>query len=138
MDITSSYRSQGEILVIDVGNKFDFSKVEEFRNAYAELKEETTHITVELSRTEYMDSSALGMLLNMPTINYNVKGKDRGFYGRLPFLLNENFIFHAESGDISQILEKIETTNFTSDFEQARKKYFFDRENVCDQILSLV
>ncbi|GMM68053.1 STAS domain-containing protein [Alteromonas sp. MTD1] len=65
MDITSSYRSQGEILVIDVGNKFDFSKVEEFRNAYAELKEETTHITVELSRTEYMDSSALGMLLNM-------------------------------------------------------------------------
>jgi anti-anti-sigma factor len=52
-------------LVIDVGNKFDFSKVEEFRNAYAELKEETTHITVELSRTEYMDSSALGMLLNM-------------------------------------------------------------------------
>jgi anti-anti-sigma factor len=65
MDITSSYRSQGKILVIDVGNKFDFSKVEEFRNAYAELKEETTHIAVELSRTEYMDSSALGMLLNM-------------------------------------------------------------------------
>jgi len=65
MDITSSYRSQGKILVIDVGNKFDFSKVEEFRNAYSELKEETTHISVELSRTEYMDSSALGMLLNM-------------------------------------------------------------------------
>jgi anti-anti-sigma factor len=65
MDITSSYRSQGKILVIDVGNKFDFSKVEEFRNAYAELKEETTHIAVELSRTEHMDSSALGMLLNM-------------------------------------------------------------------------
>ena len=86
------------------------------------------------------DSTAVkeASIFNMPTINYNVKGKDRGFYGRLPFLLNENFIFHAESGDISQILEKIETTNFTSDFEQARKKYFFDRENVCDQILSLV
>jgi len=65
MDITSSYRNQGKTLVIDVGNKFDFSKVEEFRNAYSELKSETTQITIELSRTEYMDSSALGMLLNM-------------------------------------------------------------------------
>lgn len=65
MDITSSYRNQGKTLVIDVSNKFDFSKVEEFRNAYSELKSETTQITIELSRTEYMDSSALGMLLNM-------------------------------------------------------------------------
>lgn len=52
-------------MVIDVGPKFDFSKVEDFRNAYGELNNDVGHITVDLSRTEYMDSSALGMLLNM-------------------------------------------------------------------------
>ena len=66
MEITSSYQNQGKVLVIDVGPKFDFSKVEDFRNAYGELNNDVGHITVDLSRTEYMDSSALGMLLNMP------------------------------------------------------------------------
>lgn len=65
MEITSSYQNQGKVLVIDVGTKFDFSKVEDFRNAYSELNDGATHIAVDLSRTEYMDSSALGMLLNM-------------------------------------------------------------------------
>ena len=65
MEITSSYQNQGKVLVIDVGTKFDFSKVEDFRNAYSELNDGVTHIAVDLSRTEYMDSSALGMLLNM-------------------------------------------------------------------------
>ena len=65
MEITSSYQNQGKVLVIDVGTKFDFSKVEGFRNAYSELNDGVTHIAVDLSRTEYMDSSALGMLLNM-------------------------------------------------------------------------
>lgn len=65
MEITSSYQNQGKVLVVDVGTKFDFSKVEDFRNAYGELGADVSHITVDLSRTEYMDSSALGMLLNM-------------------------------------------------------------------------
>ena len=65
MEITSSYQNQGKELIIDVGTKFDFSKVEDFRNAYSELNDGVTHIAVDLSRTEYMDSSALGMLLNM-------------------------------------------------------------------------
>ena len=65
MEITSSYQNQGKALVIDVGTKFDFSKVEDFRNAYSDLSDNASHITVDLSRTEYMDSSALGMLLNM-------------------------------------------------------------------------
>ena len=37
MEITSSYQNQGKVLVVDVGTKFDFSKVEDFRNAYGEL-----------------------------------------------------------------------------------------------------
>ncbi len=71
MEITSSYQNQGKVLVVDVGTKFDFSKVEDFRNAYGELGDDVSHITVDLSRTEYMDSSALGMLLNMQkTLKY--------------------------------------------------------------------
>ena len=65
MPITSQYRQDGEVLVIKVGEKFDFSKVEEFRNAYSELTDNTNEIAVDLSITEFMDSSALGMLLNM-------------------------------------------------------------------------
>ncbi|WP_420935450.1 STAS domain-containing protein [Alteromonas sp. A081] len=65
MTITSQYRQDGEVLVIKVGEKFDFSKVEEFRNAYNNLTDRTNEIAVDLSITEYMDSSALGMLLNM-------------------------------------------------------------------------
>ncbi|AGP77502.1 STAS domain-containing protein [Alteromonas mediterranea] len=65
MEIRSSYQNQGQTLVIDVGTKFDFSKVEDFRNAYDKLDDDVAHIAVDLSQTEYMDSSALGMLLNM-------------------------------------------------------------------------
>ncbi len=52
-------------MIIDVGTKFDFSKVEDFRNAYDKIDDDVSHIAVDLSQTEYMDSSALGMLLNM-------------------------------------------------------------------------
>ena len=65
MEIRSSYQNQGQTLVIDVGTKFDFSKVEDFRNAYDKIDDDVAHIAVDLSQTEYMDSSALGMLLNM-------------------------------------------------------------------------
>lgn len=65
MEIRSSYQNQGQTLVIDVGTKFDFSKVEDFRNAYDKIDDDVSHIAVDLSQTEYMDSSALGMLLNM-------------------------------------------------------------------------
>ncbi|WP_333970629.1 STAS domain-containing protein [Alteromonas mediterranea] len=65
MEIRSSYQNQGQTLVIDVGTKFDFSKVEDFRNSYDKVDDDVAHIAVDLSQTEYMDSSALGMLLNM-------------------------------------------------------------------------
>ena len=65
MEIRSSYQNQGQTLIIDVGTKFDFSKVEDFRNAYDKIDDDVSHIAVDLSQTEYMDSSALGLLLNM-------------------------------------------------------------------------
>ena len=52
-------------LVISLDEKFDFAKVHDFRQAYAELPASVKVIEVNLAETEYMDSSALGMLLNM-------------------------------------------------------------------------
>jgi len=65
MEVSTDYRDDNRTLVIDVGEKFDFSKVEDFRLAYQHLGDEVNHIAIDLGKTEYMDSSALGMLLNM-------------------------------------------------------------------------
>ena len=48
---------------ITLSNTFDFSAVEEFRKAYTEQK--AKDYIVDFRDTEYMDSSGLGMLLNM-------------------------------------------------------------------------
>ncbi|GGF71457.1 STAS domain-containing protein [Alteromonas lipolytica] len=53
------------VFIIHVGERFDFSLVIDFRNSYEELDEGIKQIDIDLAATEYMDSSALGMLLNM-------------------------------------------------------------------------
>jgi anti-anti-sigma factor len=50
---------------IMVEEKFDFGKVHDFRDAYSNLPDSVREVIVDLTDTEYMDSSALGMLLNM-------------------------------------------------------------------------
>jgi HptB-dependent secretion and biofilm anti anti-sigma factor len=62
MSITTSKPDDGKDLIIKVGGKFDFSLHNEFRKSY---KDETVtgEYHVDLSDTEYLDSSALGMLL---------------------------------------------------------------------------
>ncbi|MDC8831538.1 STAS domain-containing protein [Alteromonas gilva] len=55
-------------LVIQVGDKFDFSLVDKFRLAYEDMPAEISQIDVDLAATQYMDSSALGMLLNMQKV----------------------------------------------------------------------
>ena len=51
--------------LIYLEEKFDFGKVQDFRLAYSEGSEGVISIVINLQKTEYMDSSALGMLLNM-------------------------------------------------------------------------
>ncbi len=60
--------SNDTTLVIHVGEKFDFSLVDKFRKAYEGMPAEIKQIDVDLSATQYMDSSALGMLLNMQKV----------------------------------------------------------------------
>lgn len=65
MSIGTKVSADGKRLVIRLDEKFDFGKVKDFRQAYSDLPDDINHIEVDLGETQYMDSSALGMLLNM-------------------------------------------------------------------------
>ena len=56
----------GDELVIAISGRFDFTQVKEFRDAYSDdsVGNPRSYV-VDLRETEHMDSSALGMLLNM-------------------------------------------------------------------------
>lgn len=65
MSVKRELSEDGTNLVIELGDKFDFREVQDFRQAYMDDVENVTKVVVDLRATEYMDSSALGMLLNM-------------------------------------------------------------------------
>ena len=65
MGVEREFSSDGTTLTIVLDDKFDFAKVQEFRDAYSSDVDSVRTIVVDLANTEYMDSSALGMLLNM-------------------------------------------------------------------------
>ncbi|TVQ70051.1 MAG: anti-sigma factor antagonist [Chromatiaceae bacterium] len=62
MPIHSIQHDNGQTLVIQVRGRFDFSLHKEFRQAYKN-SEGASRYVVDLMGTEYVDSSALGMLL---------------------------------------------------------------------------
>lgn len=65
MSLDREFSDDGKELTIFIEEKFDFGKVQDFRLAYSKDMEDVNSIVVNLQKTEYMDSSALGMLLNM-------------------------------------------------------------------------
>jgi anti-anti-sigma factor len=65
MSLDRKFSEDGKQLTIFVDEKFDFGKVKDFREAYTSDTENVKDIAIDLEKTEYMDSSALGMLLNM-------------------------------------------------------------------------
>lgn len=65
MSLTTTTSSDKRTFIIEINGKFDFNLVQAFRVAYSELENSINSIVVDLRETEYMDSSALGMLLNM-------------------------------------------------------------------------
>jgi anti-anti-sigma factor len=65
MSLDRAFSEDGKELTIYLEEKFDFGKVQDFRFAYSEGTAAVNSIIINLQKTEYMDSSALGMLLNM-------------------------------------------------------------------------
>ena len=63
MTIKSSISSDGKELVISVHGRFDFSALQVFRNAYESQEVQPKAYVVDLKESDYLDSSALGMLL---------------------------------------------------------------------------
>ena len=65
MSLNREFSADGKELTIFLEEKFDFGKVQDFRLAYSQGSEGINSIVINLQKTDYMDSSALGMLLNM-------------------------------------------------------------------------
>ena len=63
MGISTTVSDGGDKVTIAVAGKFDFQLYDEFRASYADTAGSGVEYVVDLSDTEYLDSSALGMLL---------------------------------------------------------------------------
>ncbi len=63
MALTSHISSDGNQLTINVTGQFNFSVYQKFREACQQVTAPRTSFVIDLRGTEYMDSSALGMLL---------------------------------------------------------------------------
>ncbi len=63
MSINASTSADNKEAILKISGRFDFSLHNEFRNAYKDIVVTAGTYTVDLGQTEYLDSSALGMLL---------------------------------------------------------------------------
>ena len=63
MSIESVLSPDNKILTISIAGRFDFELVQEFRSTYT--NRQSVSYIIDMRDTEHMDSSALGMLLNM-------------------------------------------------------------------------
>jgi len=65
MSLVTEYAHDGKQFIIYVSGHFDFSRVQEFRNAYEGMAPSVRQVIIDFRATEHIDSSGLGMLLNM-------------------------------------------------------------------------
>ena len=63
MSIDTRISEDGGDATIKISGRFDFSQHHDFRTAFEETPDDVKSFTVDLGGTEYVDSSALGMLL---------------------------------------------------------------------------
>ncbi len=63
MTVSSRTSGDGKELIIAIEERFDFSLHQQFRDAYNRVTTPDLTFILDLSQTEYMDSSALGMIL---------------------------------------------------------------------------
>lgn len=62
MSVTTTQSDDGKTVTMKIDGRFDFSVHKDFRNSYKDY-DAGINFRVNLSDTEYLDSSALGMLL---------------------------------------------------------------------------
>ncbi|MEW6991741.1 STAS domain-containing protein [Colwelliaceae bacterium 6441] len=62
-------------LTISIEDRFDFSVHQHFRDAYVDCTTPESEFIIDLSKTSYMDSSALGMILLLKDHVEKISGK---------------------------------------------------------------
>ena len=65
MTIEAAFTENDEMLVISIKGAFDFPMLNDFRRAYSGDFDNSTKIVIDMRDTLSINSSALGMLLNM-------------------------------------------------------------------------
>ena len=65
MAVSSRVSGDGATVIINISGRFDFSSHQDFRKAYESLSQPNIGYVIDMSNAEYLDSSALGMLLLM-------------------------------------------------------------------------
>ncbi len=75
MSVKSYSSDDQQHISICVEQRFDFSQHQNFRDAYSKCTRKGTCFTLDLSLTEYMDSSALGMILLLKDHVENISGR---------------------------------------------------------------
>ena len=63
MSIKSQLDDNLQKLIIAIDGRFDFSAHKDFRDAYEDLEEQPSSYRIDMTEAQYIDSSALGMLL---------------------------------------------------------------------------
>ncbi len=65
MNISTEFSNDNKTMNIMVHGRFDFKVVNEFREAYTAKTTAIENFVIDFRETDYMDSSGLGMLLNL-------------------------------------------------------------------------
>ncbi|HPE81377.1 MAG TPA: STAS domain-containing protein [Gammaproteobacteria bacterium] len=65
MSVTTTVSNDGKVVTIHVSGRFDFAMHQDFLRAYKEHPRGEKGFVVDLKNAEYMDSSAMGMLLQL-------------------------------------------------------------------------
>lgn len=65
MAVTVDAAPDKKVVTITIEGRFDFTLYREFRDAYAPYTEPGTAYVLNLAKADYLDSSALGMLLQL-------------------------------------------------------------------------
>lgn len=63
MSVKTELSADGQVYTIAISGRFDFNLHQEFRNAYEKVDPKAVHYQIDLKEADYIDSSALGMLL---------------------------------------------------------------------------
>ncbi|MBA6349848.1 STAS domain-containing protein [Colwellia sp. BRX8-9] len=74
MTVKTKVSKDNKEVSISVLERFDFAQHQCFRKAYSQYSQNGTKFIVDLSKTEYIDSSALGMILLLKDYAEHIDG----------------------------------------------------------------